>query len=189
MDKNVLVLKTDEDVKMVFDPFRKKIVVAYLESKESLTAKQIADKISDSPAKVNYHIKKLVNYGALKLDKTENINGILAKYYKSAYKNIMFRGADLSNKVYLSQGEMIEKVFNTLSENFAEDLHKHLELVAKSEKDKQQRALKAHIVRLYMTPEEQIEYLKEIDKLTEKFLKKDENKEVFSMLHTMARIK
>lgn len=188
MERKLLVLKTDEDVKMVFDPFRKKIVTTYLEKREPLTSKQIATIIDEAPAKVNYHIKKLVGYGTLVLDHTENINGILAKFYKCPYDNIVFRGADLSNKVYLSQTGMIEDAFGKLSQKFRDDLHQHLELVAKS-KENAQRHLKAMIVHMYMTKEEQEEFLNEFEKLTEKYLEKDDSKEVYSMLHTMARIK
>jgi len=188
MDKKILVLKTDQDVKMVFDPFRKKIVIAYLDSDKSLTAKQVGELLDESPAKVNYHIKKLVNYGTLVLDKTENINGIIAKYYKSVYKNILFRGEDLSNEVYLAQTPWIEESFKKLTDKFIKDLHKHMELVASSENN-DQRHLRGLTQHLYMTKDEQEDFLKKFDKLVEPYLKKNEAKEVLSMLHTMARIK
>jgi len=188
LKENLLVLETDEDIKMVFDPFRRKIVEIYINSEKSLTAKQVAVKLEEAPAKVNYHIKKLVDYGTLYLDHTENINGIIAKFYKSVYDSILFRGTKLSKEVYLSQTSYIEQAYDKLSSMFKEDLQQHIDLVAKSEKAEQRR-IKAQLNKLYMTKEEQEEFIEQFYKMIDKYLEEDNSKEVFSMLHTMARIK
>lgn len=188
MSNKTLELKTDEDIKMVFDPFRRKIVEIYIKSNESMTAKQVADKLGEAPAKVNYHIKKLVNYGTLILERTENINGIIAKFYKSVYDSILFKGTELSKDVYLSQSSYIEKAYKELSTRFQHDLKQHLDLVANSSTSEQRR-IKAQLQHLYMTPEEQNQFIEDFYKMIEPYLVEDEGKEVFSMLHTMARIK
>lgn len=186
MRKDFLLLKTDEDIKMVFDPYRKKIIMSYLHSKEPLTVKQVADKLEEVPAKVHYHVKKLIDYGVLTLAKTENINGIIAKYYKSVYKGILFEGSELSSEVYLSQMPFIKEVFTRITEKFRKDLEKHAAIV---EKNQDQRHISAEIHHLYMTHDEEKELLDTIDALIEKYSKKDPTKEVYSCLHTLARIK
>ena len=184
--KDFLLCKTDEDIKMVFDPYRKKIIMKYLHSKEPLTVKQVADKLEEVPAKVHYHVKKLIDYGVLSLAKTEEINGIMAKYYKSNYKGILFEGSELSSEVYLSQMPFIRDVFTKITEKFRKDLEKHAELVSK---DEDQRHISAEIHHLYMTKEEEQEFLDTMDKIIEKFSKPDESKEVYSCLRSLARIK
>ena len=163
MDKKILVLKTDEDIKMIFDPFRKKIVMEYLHNEESLTAKQVADKIEEAPSKVNYHIKKLVDFGMLSLDKTESVNGILAKYYKPNYHIIHFKGTELSSKVYLSQRSTLEEIYDQNAEKFRKHLQEHIKMVEESDEEHPQRRVVANIQYLYMTNEEQEDFLQEID--------------------------
>ena len=185
--KKELIITTDEEVKMIFDPLRKKIILVYLKEKKSFTAKQVATKINVAPAKVNYHIKKLVDYGALVLDKTESINGIIAKYYKSAYETIMFKGGELSNEVYLSQSSLLEEIYDRVSTEFREDLRTHLNMVANSEGSVQRQiASQRHI--MYMTKEEQEEFIDKVEAMIRMYTTVDETKEVFSLLHAMARI-
>lgn len=185
---NYLICKTDEDIKMAFDPYRKSIIKTVLHSKEPMTVKEIADSLEEVPAKVHYHVKKLEDYGILKLAKTKNINGIIAKYYKSVYDGILFEGSELSNKVYISQIPFIEDVFKRITEKFHKDLEQHYELVRTSE-EKAQRKISAMIHHLYMTKEEQEDVIKQLDEIVKKYSKKDESKEEYSMLHTLARIK
>lgn len=191
MGHKVLYLKTDEDIKMMMDPYRQKILKAYDKSDVSMTAKQVADHIGEPPAKVNYHIKKLVDYGALKLEKTENINGILAKFYHPTFHYMKFMGETLSKQVYVSQIPMIEEIFNKTAEKFSNDLHKHVELVTNSEGNIQ-RKIMARLMHLSMTKDEQLDLIEKIEKLIEPYhdIKKDnDSKEVFSMMMAMARIK
>jgi predicted ArsR family transcriptional regulator len=186
--KNFMICKTDEDIKMAFDPYRKNIIKTFMHSKEPMTVKEVADALGEVPAKVHYHVKKLEDYGILQLAKTKNINGIIAKYYKSVYEGILFEGSELSSSVYISQIPFIEDVFKRITEKFHSDLEKHYELVKNSE-DKAQRKISAMVHHLYMTKEEQEEVLKQIDEIIEKYSEKDESKEEYSMLHTLARIK
>ncbi|AIO17972.1 Helix-turn-helix domain protein [Candidatus Izimaplasma bacterium HR1] len=186
--KKELLITTDEEVKIIFDPLRKNIMLTYLREKKSLTAKQVATKINEAPAKVNYHLKKLVEFGALELHKTESINGIIAKYYKSAYESIMFKGGELSNEVYLSQSSLLEEIYDRVSSEFRDDLRTHLNMVANSEGSVQRQiASQRHI--MYMTKEEQEEFINTVESMMKQYTAVDETKEVFSLLHAMARIK
>lgn len=77
----VRYIKTDEEIKIFSDPYRMKIINAYIKAGEPLTVKGVADIMGEVPAKVHYHVKKLIAIDILRLDHTEVINGITAKYY------------------------------------------------------------------------------------------------------------
>lgn len=188
MKKELLITK-DEEVKIIFDPLRKRIMLAYLKGKEAMTAKQVATLLDEAPSKINYHIKKLVDFGALELERTEDINGIIAKYYMTPYDSIMFKGGELSTQVYLSQSNLIEEVYERVSNEFRQDLHTHLNMVANSENDRIQRQIASQRHIMYMTAEEQQEFIDTVEAYIRKYTEVDETKEVFSILHAMARIK
>lgn len=186
--KKELAITKDEEVKIIFDPLRKKIMLVYLRQKKPLTAKQVATILEIAPSKINYHIKKLVDFGALELNKTESINGIIAKYYICPYETIIFKGGELSNDVYLSQATLLEEIYDRVAFEFKQDLHTHLNMVANSEGNVQRQiASQRHI--MYMTAEEQQEFIDTVENLIKMYTEVDETKEVFSILHAMARIK
>lgn len=68
-------------IKAYSDPFKMIILKTYFKLGRPATVKQIADDMGEVPAKVHYHVKKLVEAEILKLDHTKEINGILAKFY------------------------------------------------------------------------------------------------------------
>lgn len=186
--KKELTITKDEEVKIVFDPLRKKIMLVYLKEKKALTAKQVATILDVAPSKINYHIKKLVDFGALELNRTESINGIIAKYYICPFETIMFKGGELSNEVYLSQSSLLEEIYDRVSNEFKKDLHTHLNMVANSEGNVQRQiASQRHV--MYMTAEEQQEFIDTVESYIKKYTDVDETKEVFTILHAMARIR
>ena len=81
MDK-VKVLRSLEEVKALSDPYRFKILNCFYEMKKPATVKQIADKLGEVPANIHYHVKKLEKFDIVRLHHTEEIRGIVAKYYK-----------------------------------------------------------------------------------------------------------
>ncbi len=186
--KKELIITKDEEVRIVFDPLRKRIMFVYLKEKRPLTAKQVSTILNVAPSKINYHIKKLIDFGALKLNNTETINGIIAKYYVCPYDTIMFKGGELSNEVYLSQSTLLEEIYDRVSNEFKQDLHTHLNMVANSEGNIQRQiASQRHI--MYMSADEQQEFIDTVESYIKKYTEVDETKEVFSILHAMARIK
>lgn len=74
-------IQTDEEIKIFSDPYRMRIINAYIKAGEPMTVKGVADLMGEVPAKVHYHVKKLISIDILRLDHTEVINGITAKYY------------------------------------------------------------------------------------------------------------
>lgn len=86
--EKIKVLKTLEEIKTFSDPYRLQILSTLKKLGKSATVKQIADKMGESPAKVHYHVKKLEKVDILKLSHTEQINGIIAKYYQWTAESI-----------------------------------------------------------------------------------------------------
>jgi predicted Zn-ribbon and HTH transcriptional regulator len=82
MDNNVRLIKTEEELKVFSDPYRLKIIHVFQSSSKPLTVKGCADVMGEVPAKVYYHVQKLIRIKILELDHIEVINGINAKYYK-----------------------------------------------------------------------------------------------------------
>lgn len=82
-------IETDEEIKIFSDPYRMKIINTYIKAHKPLTVKGVADLMGEVPAKVHYHVKKLIAINILKLDHTEVINGITAKYYLLTTKHFV----------------------------------------------------------------------------------------------------
>lgn len=186
--KNEIIYDTDKEMKIVLDPYRAKIIKVYEDSKEPLTVKQVADSLGEVPAKVHYHVKKLLSIDLLELDKTKIINGIVAKYYRLKYKYMIIDSTNLSSNLYLAASNIMEKQFNDGVIFFRKHLRKHLELV-KEDKDFEQRQVRVSYFKLYMTKEEYEEYIKRNSAYYLKYRKKDETKEVFSCTFSSVRIK
>ena len=75
-------IESDEEIKIFSDPYRMRIINAYIKAGNPMTVKGVADLMGEVPAKVHYHVKKLISIDILALDHTELINGITAKYYR-----------------------------------------------------------------------------------------------------------
>lgn len=86
--EKIKVLKTLEEIKAFSDPYRLQILFTLKKLEKPSTVKQIADKMGETPAKVHYHVKKLEKFDILKLSHTEEINGIIAKYYDFTSESI-----------------------------------------------------------------------------------------------------
>ncbi len=79
----LFVIRTEEEFKVVGDPFRMKIIHALSEMPDQMaTSKQIADVMGENSSKVTYHLKMLLKIGVIELDHIEVVNGINAKFYK-----------------------------------------------------------------------------------------------------------
>ncbi len=61
----------------------KRVVILRMLAEESLTVKQLADRMGLVPASVHYHVKVLERSGLVALVDTKEKSGILEKYYRS----------------------------------------------------------------------------------------------------------
>lgn len=79
----LFVIRTEEEFKVIGDPFRMKIIHIMSGFPEQMgTSKQIADALGENSSKVSYHLKMLLKIGVIELDHIEVVNGINAKYFK-----------------------------------------------------------------------------------------------------------
>ncbi|HKL10827.1 MAG TPA: helix-turn-helix domain-containing protein [Clostridia bacterium] len=82
--KEVIVLHELEQIKAVSNSYRIQVIKAF--GGDLATAKTIADKMGEPHAKVNYHIKELLNVGVLELVEEKVRLGIVEKFYKPSAK-------------------------------------------------------------------------------------------------------
>lgn len=127
MDKIKELSKLDE-IKAFSVPYRIKILDSMYSFKAPATVKNIADKMKETPAKIHYHIKKMEEAGIVQLIYTENINGIIAKFYEPAAEQyqINHRSGQTEDKykVLDETQRVIEAAYNESKNNFLEQIEK-----------------------------------------------------------------
>ncbi len=112
------ILTTLKEIKAFSDPYRMIIMKHYYTLAKPATVKQIADCMGEVPAKVHYHFKKLESVGILVLDHTEEINGIIAKYYEPTAKSFQIQNNEIGNVTFNNKLNKAEsKVSNTYDES------------------------------------------------------------------------
>lgn len=137
--ENVIYLTKLSEIKAFSDPYRMIIMKHYYNLGKPATVKQIADIMSEVPAKVHYHVKKLESTGILKLDHTKEINGIVAKFYEPTAKSFKILNSEIgdftfNNKLNPSQETASDTYDNSKSvfiENITtkkDDMLNHLAL-------------------------------------------------------------
>lgn len=78
--QEVYSIREVEQLKVISDPLRIKILWEIMD--EAKTGKILAD-ILESPApKIHYHLKELERVGLIKVERTEEKNGIIQKFYR-----------------------------------------------------------------------------------------------------------
>ena len=108
--QQTMKLTTIDEIKAYSDPYRLKIIAFLKNNREEATVKQIADFFEEVPSKVYYHVKKLERVGIVKLVKTEEIKGIIAKYYSLTAHDFRIENQDIKRKtreIYNSQISMV----------------------------------------------------------------------------------
>lgn len=117
--KDILVLRELEQIKAIAHPYRLEIIDSFEEA--SATAKQIADKMGEPHAKVNYHIKTLLKVGILELIEEKVKLGIVEKYYRPSAKNLVIDRSILNTSeknVLESLTQASISIFESISKDF-----------------------------------------------------------------------
>ncbi|MEK5269152.1 MULTISPECIES: ArsR/SmtB family transcription factor [unclassified Heyndrickxia] len=83
---NVFYVNNLNQLKALSDPFKVKILWEIDEVPK--TGKMLADQLHLSPSKVRYHLTELEKVGLIKVDRTEEKNGIIQKFYRTVAKVI-----------------------------------------------------------------------------------------------------
>ena len=130
------ILSTLEEIKAFSDPYRLQILTHFKQLERPATVKQIADIMGETPSKVHYHIKKMEKHDLLHLVRTEEINGIVAKYYEPTAEEFIIKHkkhGDFIDKIVLSETERTISIIYDESKNI---VIKQLERMAQLEKEK-----------------------------------------------------
>ncbi|MCF7925567.1 MAG: hypothetical protein K9L26_03440 [Candidatus Izimaplasma sp.] len=177
MDSKLKVIKTDEELKIFTDPYRMKIIEKYLENDKPMTVKQVADILEEVPAKVHYHVKKLIKIKLLELDHIEIINGINAKYYKMPYDE--FR-VELPSGAKTSQMKLqlnyISKMISEILDEFKADVYARQDQLIKTDTKKEDEGL-VHQDNLFLDEKELKTFTEEYHKLVGKYKQNKHNPE------------
>ncbi len=133
VNDNAIRLKTLNDIKTFSDPYRMLIYKTFSNSDEAVTIKRVADIMGEVPAKVYYHAKKLIKIGVLELDHEENINGIIAKYYKSTERQIIMSHDSLDEKQLPSMLSETEKMVSNVIDDAKAEFISAMQALAQKE--------------------------------------------------------
>jgi predicted transcriptional regulator len=137
MKMNLKVIRTDEELKVFTDPYRMRIIETFLHNNKSMTVKQVADELGEVPAKVHYHVKKLLKIELLKLDHIEVINGINAKYYELLYDEFKVElSSGAKSAQFKSQMNYITRMITRILDDFRKDILAREDKFVPENKDK-----------------------------------------------------
>lgn len=118
------VIRTEEEFKIISDPFRLRIIKIFSEMPDmTATSKQIADILNENSSKVTYHLKMLLKIGVIEFDHTEVINGINAKYYRLLFDSFDTK-FDMANEMEL---EIFRKNYLGLFSGVVQEFLKELQ--------------------------------------------------------------
>ncbi|WDV44614.1 helix-turn-helix domain-containing protein [Clostridiaceae bacterium M8S5] len=178
--KKILYLRNNKDMRMITDPYRLKILQIIMKNEKiSLTVQEIANKLGDPHGKVYYHVKKLADYGALEIHKTENINGITAKYYKLTFDDIDF-GKDPENKsnydFKVNQAmKMVAQFYNDSRDDYLKSIKRYAENNKGKENEKAKDDCFIYLSNVYLNDEIFPKFKADVIELIKKYSTKGNN--------------
>ncbi|MEC9485366.1 MAG: helix-turn-helix domain-containing protein [Candidatus Izemoplasma sp.] len=187
MENKLRIIKTDEELKIFTDPYRMKIIETFRESDSPMTVKQVADSLGEVPAKVHYHVKKLLKIELIELDHIEIINGINAKYYRMPYNEFRVElpsGTQLNKRRQLNY---ISKMISEILEEFKDDVYARQDHLINNETNTEDEGT-LHQNSLYLNEKELVKFTKEYTELVEKYRENQEKKEGLNHYNTIMGI-
>lgn len=167
--KDILVLRELEQIKAIAHSYRLEIIESFEEA--PATAKQVADKMGEPHAKVNYHIKTLLKVGILELIEEKVKLGIVEKYYMPAARNFVI-DRNILNTAETSVLESFEQAAISIFENLSKDFYKAVEYT--NEKEHPKKFL--YYYDYYLTLDEISELQDRLELVYEEFLKNKKDK-------------
>ncbi|MBM7614433.1 winged helix-turn-helix domain-containing protein [Alkaliphilus hydrothermalis] len=124
--KDILVMRDLEQIKAISHPYRVEVFGAF-EGDQPQSAKQIAEKLGEPHAKVNYHIKSLLKVGILELVDEKVKSGIIEKYYLPAATKLVIDKSFMQNvddDVLQSINQASISIFEKISADFYKSAEK-----------------------------------------------------------------
>lgn len=123
--KDVLVMSDLDQIKAISQPYRIQILEAFDDAPS--TAKQISERLGEPHAKVNYHIKALLQQGILTLVEEVVRMGIIEKYYVPVAKRFVVQSTSMKfndEEVMASINQYRLMIFDATSEAFYKAIEK-----------------------------------------------------------------
>lgn len=174
--QDVKYLTTLDGAKALSDPFRYKILNYFYKINNPATVKQVADEMKEVPAKVHYHVKKMEKAGILELIRTEEINGIVAKYYYPTAEDFQIRLSQEYDKLQESNAQLMKtETYKMIAKLYDTNKNEILEHLNKRAKQNKKEKLSLSMQDLYLTEQEAEEFSKYVFEFLNKHksLKKD----------------
>ena len=171
VNDNAIRLTSLNDIKTFSDPYRMMIYKTFSNAEEAITIKRVADIMGEVPAKVYYHAKKLIKLGVLELDHEENINGIIAKYYRATDRRIIMSHDSLDEKHIPSVLTETEKMISNVIDDAKTEFIKSMQHLAQTEhKENECDASDGGLIvsRIYLTKHEVEDLYKYLLDISEK---------------------
>ena len=129
--KEVHILNTLEEINIVSDPIRLKIILNLGVTPK--TAQNLSDALGVSRSKIHYHLKILEQNGIIEVVDTELINGITQKYFLPVAKAFI-PNSEIFNK-NLEEKQFAFKIPKKSYESFEKDLNELIEKYKEDDKD------------------------------------------------------
>ena len=131
--KEVHILNTLEEINLVSDPIRLKIIITL--GTTAKTAQDLSDALGVSRSKIHYHLRLLEDNGIVEVVHTELINGITQKYFLPVAKAFIPK-SDIFNK-NSNKNIFSFKINKEKYKEFSEDLDKLIKKYGAGEEDKE----------------------------------------------------
>ncbi|MED1203307.1 ArsR/SmtB family transcription factor [Heyndrickxia acidicola] len=165
---DVLDITSFEQAKVLSHELRRRILSQYTDNQVPRTAKQLADQMNLPASKVHYHVRELVKAGLLGLTGTNEVNGIVEKYYLPVAKDFRIVLKDMDTQL-----EGKQKIINQTLTEFRKGF---LQAMAEEAENSM-----LDVYHLHLTASEKEELTKEIKSLGEKWHQKVKERETDEM--------
>lgn len=188
MDDSIRIISTEEELKIFSDPYRLKIISTFQSSDKPLTVKGCADIMKEVPAKVYYHVKKLIKIEILELDHVQVINGINAKYYKLTKQKFSVKLENSDQQNIYRQLNHVQNLLVQVLDDFKQDMIQSTQTAVDEKLDKDSDVGMLSGTYIYLTEEEYREVYDKIVAIIDTYNTKGENKNKYSYIGGLSRI-
>ena len=113
--QDVLVLTELEQIKVLADPLRVRILEALVEER---TTKQVAERLGEKPTRLYHHVEALERIGLIRLTRTQPNRGTLEKYYQAVARSFradssIFRQSEEADSEHAELRQAIRTVMDS----------------------------------------------------------------------------
>ena len=189
MDEKMRVISTEEELKVFNDPYRMKIIRVYQQHRKPLTVKGCADIMGEVPAKVHYHVKKLLKINILELDHIEVVNGINAKFYKLPQTQFTISIKEDDDTSALKRLGQVHTILSNILDDFKDELMKNSSYAIEQKEPNQADTGFLSSNQIYLNDEELKELTEFFTNLSDKYSEKSEDRNTYTFVGGLARVR